>query len=426
MRLYNIFSSLLMSGLLVSFAACDKGDNGGDDGKDGEEGNYPPVTITEKPSGEVKAGYTDGVTIIGEGFDEVQDYIYVGWDENGTMEYERISDASLEFRSTRVSFGFNVGARFLDKTVTVYLDRPGYDRMPISDPLTIALPEVSEGYIPDAAFRAVLKTQNPSVATLFNACDLLDVQGAAALKNCGNESGYGLDLGGSSITSLEGIELFSGVSGVIAIWYCPNIKEIDLSNWKAKNISVRLDGDTALESFTAAPFEVDVYANDCPNLKTLNASTSRWMSSIQCTGSTELNNLDLRKDMNGTWKDKNMLTDDEDYTLYGGDCFFPLTADAKVKIDSWFLFDHNVNNGSASDPSCWTDIYNAWTRGATIEVYSWVDIDYYIATAPSYAEDPEALSPNNKIADYVPSNKWQVDDPLTEENEAPNPYNPSK
>lgn len=104
-----------------------------------------PVEITSDVKGAVKAGIADAIEITGSGFDSEQDYVYIGYDKDGEAVYERIPADVLTIRSSRISFGVNVGANYLDKTVKVYLDRPGFDRMAISGDITFTLPSVEGG-----------------------------------------------------------------------------------------------------------------------------------------------------------------------------------------------------------------------------------------------------------------------------------------
>ncbi len=65
-----------------------------------------------------------------------------------------------------------------------------------------------------------------------------------------------------------------------------------------------------------------------------------------------------------------------------------IQPDALIKIDSYYLIRHYV-------PNAWERIYDAWKAGATIEVYSCIEIDEKLGTVPAYADDPDALSPTS-------------------------------
>lgn len=392
-----------------------------------QDDTYPPGVSVNEPllKGEVKAGKVDGVTITGGGFNADEDYIYIGWEDGGVLKYERVQGGSLDIRATRISFGIHVSASFIGKKVKVYLDRPGYTRMPLSDDISIKMPEVGDGYIPDGAFRSFLSgTKNPEIAKLFNACGLLDVQQAALVAHGGSTENGGqnaLELGGCDAESLEGIELFSGIKGIVAAWDCKKLKELDLSKWKAK-VNYYADRNILLEKIVIGPYMRRVYLPDCPKLKEVDAHHALWLHQLNIKpGVTSLKKADLRRLMSGTYSDN--PTADEHYTIWGGDSYFPMEDDAEIKIDTWFLFDHNTSD--AGNPSCWSNVYDAWKRGAKIEVYSCMKMEHpVLAAVPMYSVDPEALSPNNKIGPYNPSNKFQVDDPLTTGNEAPVPYTP--
>jgi len=383
----------------------------------------PDITIDNELSGSVKAGYTDGINIKGEGFDEF-DWVLVGWtDASGNLQTEQIKDASLQIKATRITFGINVGAPYINEKITIYLDRAGYDLTPITGELTITLPTLAEGYIPDDAFRAKLNSEaNPNIAAAFNACGLLDIDAAKSVTTGGGKGdhAFGLDLAGCEAESFEGLELFPNLlsdktatnATVVAAWDCPNVKVIDISKWEAFAISWRADRCTSLEKFVGAKHQRDFYANDCPALKELDFDGNMGIKRCQKMSNIKLHKVRLRKDMSKSWAEN--PSNKEQYTIYGGDCWFPMEDNAEIEIDSWFLFDHNVANYGVK--SCWSDIYDAWTRGATIKVYSSVK-DEYLATVPMYSENPNALSPNNKKDNYVPSNEWVLDDPYTDGHE---------
>lgn len=412
MRIYHAFAALCAA----AFALCSCQEKG----PENPSGGKPDVTVETLFSGEITAGYTDAINIRGEGFDEF-DYIYVGWkNASGELVTERINDPSLQIKNTRVTFGINVGAPYIKETLTVYLDRSGYDLTPISGEITVKLPTVEEGYIPDALFRAKLcSSANPNIQATFNACGLVDVEAAKEVKTGGGKD-YGLDLGGCEAESFEGLELFPKLlsdknaknHNVVAAWDCPNVKVIDLSKWAAFGASWRADRNTSLEKFVCNKHQTDLYANDCPALKELDFDGNMGMKRVQRMNNIKLSKVRLRKDMSKTWAEN--PANEEQYTLYGGDCWFPMEDNAEIEIDTWFLFDHNVSDSGV--PSCWSNIYDAWKRGATIKVFSRVKNEY-LATVPMYSEDPEALSPNNKKGKLDPANNWKLDDPYTDEKE---------
>ncbi|MEG1865233.1 MAG: hypothetical protein RR199_07940, partial [Alistipes sp.] len=259
---------------------------GGDDNGNPEpptpptpEGNFPDVTITSKVSGAVKAGLPDAITISGKGFDPDLDYIKVGYEDGGALNTDnKVLDAALTLNKTRVAFGISIDAPYLGKTVKIYLDRPGYDPMPLTGDITFTMPTVAEGYIPDPAFRATLINLNPNVKVLFSALGMLDVEGAAAIKT--GDGTYGLNLYACTANSLEGIELFTGVTGLIPAWDMPNVKEIDLSKWTAKSIDFRCERAAKLEKFICAPWAKTVIIHSCPKLTYVDAHNCNWMDRL--------------------------------------------------------------------------------------------------------------------------------------------------
>lgn len=410
---FKFFFLALLAGTM--FASC--GDDKKEDGPTTPPtGEYPPVEITSDVKGPIKAGIASAIEIMGSGF-EADDYIYIGYDKgDGTMVYERVPTSLLTIRAGRISFGVSITAGYLDKTVKVYLDRLPYDRMPISGDITFTLPSVEEGYIPDAGFRNTLSSTheqqgNPDIAPLFNALGMLDVEGAKSIKK--------LNLYASTAYSLEGIELFPNVTFVSG-WDMPNVKEIDLSKWKARGLDFRCERAASLEKLIGAPFLTRLVCHSCPKLTYVDVHDSNWLTALEISEPkaegpvSSVSYLDIRRNQSGQFSASPSL--DSDYTIWGGDSGFKVADNATIKIDSWFVFDHNYGNGN-----CWDNIYDAWkNRGAKIEVYSRVDPyrDQLLGTVPMASEDPDALSPSSHNGGK-PTNKWQVEDPHTDYVEAP-------
>ena len=417
----------LMAGAMCAACGGDDDTNKGGENNGGGSAGYPTdVQIDELISGPVKAGFSDAITVQGSGFSADMDYLMFGYEQDGKIVYKDIPTGGYEMRSTRVVCGLPLDLVSEGLVVKIYLDRIGYDKMPITDELTVKMPDVSEGYIPDPAFRAVLADakRHPGYAPLFNALGLLDVTAAKTAKS-GSTTQFELELAGCSATSFEGIELFEGVSGLVAAWDTPNVKEIDLSKWQARGFEWLCDRANSLEKFVGAPYCRRIKLNDCPKLTHVDVHNCLWLSWLDFSGreqnkfESSVTYADIRK--NGTKNHADRPEDDDHYMSVwnNADQGFTVADNALIKIDSWFLMDHT--------DGAWSQIYNAWKdRGATIEVYSRIDPhrDELLGTVPSYEEDPDALSPNGKKGDYQPSNKWQVDDPYTDGNEAPEPYVP--
>lgn len=424
LKLFMAFAAVAM------FAACGGdddttnnggGNNGGDNGGNGG-GNYPAdVQVTDATSGEVKAGMADAITIEGNGFDDLMDMVQIGYeDETGEMRYADVNSMVCSIRKSRITLGVRIDEPYLDKTVKVYLDRMGYDKMPLTGDITFTMPTVAEGYIPDPAFRSFLSSNPhncPAVAALFDAYGMLNPSAAAACQSWESKDGWTMDLAGCQAESLEGIELFTGIKPrpgdenvIVAAWDMPNVKKIDISNWKLAGFEFRLDRAAKLEELIGAPYVHTLSLNACGSLKKLDLSPCRallrcWMTNIKTPVCTE---LDLRRDQSGTYADRPAA--EGEFTYLQGDTSFVLADNCKIKMDSRFLGSHPVENGG--NPSCWCDIYDAWKRGAIIEVYWWKDIERYLDTAPLYTEDPEAISPETmKEGETETRNKWKVTEP---------------
>lgn len=390
---------LIVMGLMAGaiFAAC--GDKGNEPVPDpGETGNYPEdVEIDEMISGPVKAGFADAIEITGSGFIPEDDHIYVGYADGGETKFERISGDVLTLRTGRVSFGLPITASFLDKTIRVYLDRPGYDRMPISGDITFAMPSVAEGYIPDPGFRATLSSIHPqqgnaAIAELFNTYGLLDVSRAATIEE--------INLYSSNAASLEGIELFKGANRLIA-HETTSLEVADLSKWKTSSpIFITMERSVKLKEIIGGPTIGRLDCYDCANLTKIDVSLSRWMYNFQlfstANGDSAVNYFDIRRQRTGTFKGGPVesatgytyCSDDNDYTAFLKGAVMRLADNCRILVDYQFLLD----KWGGGEGSGYDYIYNAWTRGATIEVYDSQDITKKIGTVPMYADDDDAIT----------------------------------
>lgn len=416
---------LLAAGALLAACSDDNNDNS-ESGKTPSlpGGNYPPVQIDKATSGAVKAGKAGAIEIVGSGFDPEWDLVEIGFeDENGQMQYVEMSSQICQIKSTRITLGVRIDELFLDKTVRVYLSRIEYDTMPLTDEITFQMPTVDEGYIPDPTFRQFLSNNPhncPAFAALFDDYGMMNPSAAASIKSCESKDGWTFDLAGCQAESLEGIEHFTGIQPrpgderlIVAAWDMPNLKKIDLSKWQMKNYCFYVDRAKKLEEFVGSPYMHTVRFDGCASLKKVDLSACRGL--VRCWIKNETNGdnlpveeLDLRRDQSGTYADS--PSREGEFCYLQGDCNFRVADNCKIKIDSWFLGSHPIEN--SGQESCWVDIYNAWKRGASIEVYWWKDISRYLDTAPLYSADPDALSPGTMPEGTTePVNKWKVTEP---------------
>lgn len=415
---FKFFALFLLAGTM--FAAC-----GDDDPKDdGPIVDAPPVEVTSDVKGVIKAGIEGTINITGSGFDPELDYVYIGYDKDGETVYDRVPKDVLTINASRISFGVNIAASYLDKTVKVYLDRLGYkEKKELSGEITFSLPSVEEGYIPDVALRSVLAdaARNPSVK--FTLLGLLDVNNAAVIKNNGN--GYALDISDCTCTSLEGLELFKSVTGLVAAWGMLNIKEIDLSKWEAKGIEVLCERANSLEKFVGPPYAYRIRTYDSPKLTHVDVHNCDWLRWLEVSNfetgggvnapNSAVTHLDIRRNQSGIFNLHPTKIGEMVMVWNDANQGFNVADNATILIDSHFLIEHTLEGA-------WTQIYNAWKdRGATIKVYSTIDPhrDELLGTIPSAKEMPDALANANKNGDGSPANKWQVDDPYTDKDEAP-------
>ncbi len=394
----KLLAMALMAGAM--FTACGDDDKG-DEPKPGPGPTIDGVTVDNMLSGSVKAGFADAIEIMGSGFDPAQDWVYIGYEKDGKTEYVRITDDVLTIKSSRISFGVSIDAAFLDKTFKVYLDRET-TKMALTNDLTFTMPTVAEGYIPDPYFRATLRSThdqqgNKEIAAMFTAYGLLDVAKAATVKT--------VNIYASSATSLEGIELFTGATRLTGN-DVPSLKVADFSKWKSSGpIFINMERATALEEVIGGPSIGRLDCYDCEKLTKVDMHLSRWQYNFQlfssANGESNVNYLDIRKLRTGT--EKGGPEEGEGKEGWKGYChaetewcpllagaWFRIADNSHVLVDYQFLLDKW--GGTGVDGSGYNCIYSAWTRGATIDVYSSKDITKKLGTVPMYKDDNGALT----------------------------------
>ncbi len=383
------------------------------------------VVIDEMISTTVKAGDPSSITIKGGDFDEMTDHIWLGWNDADSLAFEEVTNASLEIRRTRISFGIHCYSAARERTVNVYLHRDGYQRMKISGDITVTTPTIEEGFIPDQQFYADLTIKNPSVVAMTGSCGLIDVAQAKALTREPNPvEGWPFDISWAVSSDWRGLELFESLGSDymshdgsdgqtdettegmnVCAWFSQGVKELDFSAWKAP-VKIRLNTCKALTKFICGPNMFGAVLDDCENLEYVDMHLSNkalWL----CTSGCKIKYLDIRHCQKGE-AGVDYLPNCESGSLNFGNGIQP---DALIKIDSYYLIRHKVEKS-------WEKIYDAWKAGATIEVYSCINIDEKLGTVPAYAEDPNALSATNwdclegEEEGYT-TNGWKIDDPYT-------------
>lgn len=387
-KMMRFLAMALMAGAM--FTAC-----GGDDGPEGPDGPGGPtdvidgVTVDNKLSGSVKAGKAAAIEIMGSGFDPDQDWVYIGYNEGGAIKYERITTDLLTIKSSRISFGVPITASYLDKTFKVYLDRETV-KMELTNDLTFTMPTVEEGYIPDPYFRATLMSTHPqqgnaTIAPLFDSYGLLDVAGAATIET--------INLYASGATSLEGIELFTHCGRIIA-HETSSLVKADFSKLKTDQyLFITMERSGALEEVIAGPTisRLDIY--DCTKLKTVDLHLNKWMHNLQCFNDPAIQTFDIRREHTGTFKDKEKepaeyCDGDNQYTVFESGAVMQLPDNVHILVDYAFI----TEKRQAGETGSFKGVYDAWTRGATIDVYSSKNIEKKLGTVPMYKDDNGALT----------------------------------
>lgn len=384
----KLLAMALMAGAM--FTACGGDDKGDEPGPGPGPGDViPGVSVDNMLSGSVKAGFAGAIEIMGSGFDPAQDWVYVGYEKDGKTEYVRITDDVLTIKSGRITFGVSINAPFLDKTFKVYLDRET-TKMALTKDLTFTMPTVAEGYIPDPYFRATLMSTHPQqgnaeIAPLFDAYGLIDVAGAAKIET--------INLYASGATSLEGIELFTHCKRIIA-HETSSLVKADFSKLKTDQyLFVTMERSRALEEVIAGPTisRLDIY--NCEKLKTVDLHLNKWMHNLQCFSDPAIETFDIRREHTGTFKDKEKepaeyCDGDNQYTVFESGAVMQLPDNVHILVDYAFI----TEKRQAGDNGSFKGVYNAWTRGATIDVYSSKDISKKLGTVPMYKDDAGALT----------------------------------
>jgi len=424
----KFLSATLLAGALL--AACSKDDDnnmeggGNDGGSTGGGTSYPSEVTVDQPlaSGAVKAGMAGAIEITGSGFDPAYDYVKFGWEEDGKTVYSaEIDNAYMLMKSTRIIIGIHVADPVVGKTVKVYLDRIGYDPMPLTDELQIVLPEVSEGYIPDAGFRETLMSThpqdgNPDIAPMFNEFGMIPPAQAATVDK--------INVYASTAKSLEGIELFTSCGHLIG-WNNTSLEKVDLSKLKGKKcLFVSLNGATALKEIVTGPSLGRLDCYNCPKLEKVDVHLSPWQYNFQMfyddseTGYTFVNYLDMRKDRSGKefggpyegdagqgWKGyADSEPDGHNWMPLVKGSYIKVADNAHILVDYQFLLDKWADGKNTTNPygSCYGSILSAWERGAKIDVYSSKNNEKFLGTVPMYKDDPKALTPTGEQNGWTP------------------------
>ena len=398
--------------------ACEKDPSQGGPGVK-EELELTGVEIDELVSKTVKAGEPSTITIKGGDFDELVDHVWLGWEDADTLALEEVANPSLEIRPTRISFGIHCYSASKEKTVNVYLKRDGYKLMKISGDIQVTTPTVEEGFIPDQQFYADLTCKNPAVIAMTNSCGLIDVAQAKKLTREPNPvENWPFDISWALSADWRGLELFESLGSDymdyesettegmnFVAWYSKAIEELDWSGWVAP-VKVRLNSCTSLKKFVCGPNMFGAVLDDCTSLEYIDMHLSNkatWLYTSGCP----IKYLDIRHCQKGEANVDYWPMCESGSIQLGRN----IQPDALIKIDSYYLYRHFVDNA-------WIRIYDAWKAGATIEVYSCIEIDQKLGTVPAYAEDPTALSPTSW--DFIEgeeegysTNGWKIDDPYT-------------
>lgn len=395
------------------FAACTTGDDDLDGGNNGGGSKgFPTDVVVDEPlfGGTVKAGYAGVVEITGEGFDPDFDYVKFGWEQDGKIVYSaELSPAFVLVKRSRITLGVHVDDQVVGKTVKVYLDRIGYDPMPLTDEIDFVLPEVSEGYIPDPGFRATLMSMHPQegnaetgVAPMFNDYGLIPPALAATAET--------INLYCSKAESLEGLELFTHLKRIIA-HDMASIKVVDFSKLKTDQyLFITMERGHAVEKIIAGPTISRLDCYDCDKLTEIDLHLNKWMHNLQCFSNKAgtylpIKKCDLRRERVGEFRDKEDAAGakhcdgDGQYTVLESGARLELPDGCHILVDYEYVSSDKRGLGNRYNYGA---VLDAWKRGAKIDVYSSKNIEKFLGTVPMYADDPAALAPAGQENGWVP------------------------
>ena len=120
---------------------------------------------------------------------------------------------------------------------------------------------------------------------------------------------------------------------------------------------------------------------------------NKWMHNLQCFSDPAIETFDIRREHTGTFKDKEKepaeyCDGDNQYTVFESGAVMQLPDNVHILVDYAFI----TEKRQAGDNGSFKGVYNAWTRGATIDVYSSKDISKKLGTVPMYKDDAGALT----------------------------------
>jgi hypothetical protein len=317
-------------------------------------------------TGDLKLG-TD-ITVEGTGWDESKDYLIACAGTDSVY----ITTDEISFKSKKIVFGMSpseaIGGSSNGKLILVR----GNLRKEIGTNLKFIVPTIEEGWLPEAAFRTLLKSVDNNIANMFDKYDMLDVETAGSYTS----NGATLFMTDSGCVGFEGISLFHSLNGRIYAWSNPNLEKVDASGLHAL---------------------IEIRFPNCKKLTELIFSDGIQETTIN--GTTALVSEDLHEAAKLVRYNANEGGDGARYQFvdfrrapsspaWTGEVYILFDDNAKVKMtnNEWT---YNWFDGHASRYGGQSAIINAWmTQNLTIEIYKDDDMDSLLYSVPAYSSDP--------------------------------------
>ena len=316
-----------------------------------------PVTGVTPLTGNLKLGTT--ITVQGTGFDEWLDVLEI-WVSDTVSSV--IGSDLITFSSDKITFGIKPSTGEAGMTVDIKVSREGFNSVIIAKGVTLIVPTLAEGWIPNAQFKIKLREQggNP----LFLQYDMFDIEAAKTwLSNNttgGDPQGDTALMMDAPVASYEGLEFLKKIEKLLS-WNNGAIQVIDLTNTNIELLYC--DGCGKLNTIIPGPKTRMMNYRNCRSLKTLDtrpAPLCNLLVGIEGEQVTVLDALDLRKPK-ALWPTADKPVD------WSGQLIFVMSTGGNIKISEYYYLNHNAFDLTFG----WNCLVNEFVnKGCTVEVWN--------------------------------------------------------